>query len=280
MSHWFEEDWQNSVRFSLRTEGTVARARSEFQLIEIFDTPAFGRVLALDSVLMTSERDEFFYHEMIVHPTLTAVADPHRVLIIGGGDGGTAREVLRHDAVQSVTMVEIDRMVIELCQNHLRTIGSAWDDPRLKINVGDGIAYVRDAPDNAFDVVILDGSDPIGPAAPLFDERFYADVARVLRPGGAFSLQSESPMLTTDIWVSTQQRLRRVFSEVHPCFGPAPLYSTGVWSWSIASFDIDPRAPNPARLTPALASCRYYTPDTHPAAFVMPPYVRQLLDDA
>ena len=279
MSHWFEENWQDSVRFSLRTAGTVARAQSEFQHIEIFDTPAFGRVLALDSVLMTSERDEFFYHEMIVHPALTSVVAPRRVLIIGGGDGGTAREVLRHRAVETVTLVEIDRQVIEMCKTHLATIGTAWDDPRLDINVGDGIAYVREAPDDAFDAVLLDGSDPVGPAAPLFDEKFYADVARVLRPGGVFSLQSESPMVTTEVWVSMQERLRHVFSSVHPCFAPVPLYSTGLWSWTVASSDVDPRTPRPDRLGPWLQACRYYTPDVHRAAFVVPPYVRQLTGD-
>ncbi len=277
MSLWYEESWQDTVRFVLRTEGSVVRRRSEFQQIEVFDTPTFGRVLALDSVLMTSEADEFFYHEMITHPALTAVGASRRVLIIGGGDGGTAREVLRHPSVESVALVEIDAVVVEVCKVHLPSIGTAWDDPRLAVHIGDGIRFVESAADDAYDVIILDGTDPIGPAAPLFDEAFYQDVRRVLRPGGVFSLQSQSPFMTSDLWVQTQRRLRRVFPIVHPCFAPVPLYSTGVWSWSFASDHVDARTPRPDRLGDFLGLCRYYTPAVHQAAFLVPPYVQTLL---
>ena len=280
MSTWYEEDWENAVRFSLRAERTVARVLSPFQTIEVFDSVAFGRVLALDSVLMTSERDEFFYHEMIVHPALTSIAEPANVLIIGGGDGGTAREVLRHPAVRQVTMVEIDAAVVDVCKTHLPAIGSAWDDPRLDVQIGDGIAFAREAADASYDAVILDGADPIGPSEPLFNETFYLDIQRILRPGGVFSLQSESPIMTSEIWVSTQLRLRKVFSHVCPCFAPVPLYSTGVWSWTVASDTVDPRAPRQDRLGEYLEGCKYYTGEVHRAAFLVPRYAQQLLDDA
>ena len=280
MTLWYEENWNNAVRFVLRTDGLVISVKSEFQQIEVFDSVAFGRVLALDSVLMTSERDEFFYHEMITHPALLAVRQPSNVLIIGGGDGGTAREVLRHPAVEAVRMVEIDKKVIEICKAYLPSIGTAWDDPRLNVTVGDGIAFVREAPDDAFDVVILDGSDPIGPSAPLFDEAFYRGVRRILRPGGVFSLQSESPLITTDVWQSTQRRLRKVFPVVHPCFAPVPLYSTGVWSWTVASVDVDARIPRADREGSFLDPCKYYTPDIHRAAFFVPRYAQELLKSA
>lgn len=281
MSLWYEEPWQNATRFSLRTESLVVQTHSEIQRIEIFDTPAFGRVLALDGLLMTSERDEFFYHEMIVHPALTAVAESRRVLIVGGGDGGTAREVLRHSMVDKVTLVEIDEMVIELCKTHLPTIGgTAWTDPRLDVQVGDGIAFVQAAPDASFDVVILDGSDPVGPSAPLFNEAFYRDVRRILRPGGVFSLQSESPIVTTELWIATQARLRRVFERVDTCFAPAPLYSTGTWTWTVASIDVDATRPRLDRLGPFVDDCLYYTADMHRGAFLIPRYAQRLLDGA
>lgn len=279
MSLWFEENWNDAVRFALRAERTVACIQSPYQRIEVFDSAAFGRVLALDSILMTSERDEFFYHEMIVHPALTSVDAPRDVLIIGGGDGGTAREVLRHPGVARVTMVEIDAAVIEVCKAHLPTIGGkAWTDPRLEVQVGDGIAFAKTAPAGSFDVVILDGADPVGPSEPLFNEAFYEDVRRILRPHGVFSLQSESPMLTTELWRSTQHRLRGVFRDVNPCFAPMPLYSTGVWSWTIASDGVDPRLCRADRITPPLAACKYYTADIHRAAFIIPPYAHRLLE--
>ncbi|MEL7367669.1 MAG: polyamine aminopropyltransferase [Myxococcota bacterium] len=278
MGLWYEENFEDSVRFALRSNRTLARAQSEFQTIEIFETASFGRVLVLDGVFMTSEKDEFFYHEMIVHPALAAIEAPRQVLIIGGGDGGTAREVLRHPSVESVTMVEIDKLVVELSQAHLSTIGTAWNDPRLSVRIEDGIAYAKNCADNSFDAVILDGSDPIGPAAPLFDERFYRDIRRILRPQGIFSLQSESPMVTTDIWVSTQQRLRRCFDEVHPCFAPVPLYATGLWSWTLASTEVDGRSPRPERISAHLDDCKYYSPAIHQAAFQLPNYVRKLIE--
>ena len=278
MSLWYEEHWQNAIRFSLRTEGIVVQAQSDFQRIEIFDTRAFGRVLALDGIYMTSEGDEFFYHEMIVHPALTAHAAPRNVLIIGGGDGGTAREVLRHPDVESATMVEIDEKVVEVCKVHLPRIGTAWDDPRLDLRIGDGIAHVQASPDDAYDVVILDGSDPVGPSAPLFNEAFYRDVRRILRPGGVFSLQSESPIITTDIWIATNKRLKSVFGRVDMCFGPVPLYSTGVWSWTCASDSVDATQPRADRVGPHLDACRYYSPAMHRGAFTMPPYAQALLD--
>ena len=277
MSAWYEETWQNAMRFSLRTTDIIVQTKSELQTIEVFDTPSFGRVLALDGLMMTSERDEFFYHEMISHPPLTAVAEAKDVLIIGGGDGGTAREVLRHNDVHAVTMVEIDAKVIEVCKTHLPTIGTAWDDPRLDVRVGDGIAFVKEAATDSFDVVILDGSDPVGPSAPLFDEGFYRDIRRVLRPHGVFSLQSESPMVTDQLWADTQHRLRRVFGRTDVCFAPAPLYSTGVWSWTCASDGIDATRPRPDRLGSFVDGCKYYTPAIHEAAFKMPPYCEALL---
>ncbi|MEM9193562.1 MAG: polyamine aminopropyltransferase, partial [Myxococcota bacterium] len=239
MSHdWYEETYQNEVRFALSVKERLFEGRSEFQHVEILDTATMGRVLVIDGVFMTSERDEFFYHEMLTHPALLLAAAPRDVLVIGGGDGGTVREVLRHPEVSSVVMVEIDSVVVEACKEHLASIGSAWTDPRLDLRIDDGIRFVKESPDARYDAVLLDGTDPVGPGEGLFNRAFYHEVRRVLRPGGIFALQSESPFLTVRLFRETQAILREEFPSVHPFFGPAPIYSAGVWSWTIAGESI------------------------------------------
>lgn len=280
MSHWAEEDFRGEVRLALRVRETLHSERSEFQRIDVVDTVAFGRALLLDDVFMTSEGDEFFYHEMIVHPALVTHPAPRSVLIIGGGDGGTAREVLRHPEVESVRMVEIDRRVVEISQRYLPTIGTAWDDPRLTLEFADGVRHVKGT-EGRYDVVLLDGSDPAGPATGLFDHAFYASVRRVLRPGGLFVLQSESPVLCVELYRDIQLALRREFEGVFPYVGHVPIYGTSLWSWTIATTDdTDPRRLDHTDRAAALEpGCRYYDRDVHGAAFAVPPFARRLVDE-
>jgi len=276
MSQWAEEDFRGEVRFSLRIRETLHSERSDHQQIDVVDTVTFGRALLLDGIFMTSEKDEFFYHEMLVHPALVTHPAPRRVLVIGGGDGGTAREALRHPEVAHVQMVEIDRRVVEVSRTHLPGIGR-WDDPRLHLRFEDAVAYVKETDDAPYDVVLLDGSDPVGPAEGLFDRAFYEGVRRVLAPGGILALQSESPVLFPDTYRSTQRTVADVFGAAWPCFGHVPLYGASVWTWTLAPTDgSDPRAPRHPDRADAIArgGTRYYTPDIHRAAFVVPPYAR------
>ncbi|MFW6087902.1 MAG: polyamine aminopropyltransferase, partial [Myxococcota bacterium] len=194
MALWYDEVHEERTRSGLRVERTLYAGRSDYQRIEVLETPEFGRVLVLDGVFNTSEGDEHFYHEMLVQPALTTARRARRVLIIGGGDGGTAREVLRHSTVEHVVMVEIDEQVVRVCQEHLRAIGTAWDDPRLELRFEDGVRFVREADVEPFDVVILDGTDPIGAGEGLFGLEFYRGCDRVLADGGVFALQSASPI--------------------------------------------------------------------------------------
>ncbi|MFW6050640.1 MAG: polyamine aminopropyltransferase [Myxococcota bacterium] len=270
MALWYDEVYEDRTRLGLRVDRTLYSGRSAYQTIEVLDTPEFGRVLVLDGVFNTSERDEHFYHEMLVHPALTTARHTRRVLVIGGGDGGTVREVLRHPTVERVVMVEIDRQVVEVCREHLPTIGSAWEDPRLELRFEDGIRFVREAEVEPFDVVLLDGTDPIGPGEELYRLDFYRGCARVLAEGGVFALQSESPFLQRDIFLGIQQRLREVFPEVHPYFGPVPLYGAGLWSWTWAARGGDPRSPDPERAAAAEGAARYYNRAIHAAAFAVP----------
>jgi len=208
MGLWYDETLDDHTRLGLLVKETLFSAQSAFQKIEVIDTTGFGRVLVIDNVFMTSEYDEFLYHEMLAHPALTTAPSIERVLVIGGGDGGTVREVLRHSDVRECVLIEIDEMVVEASKQYLPGIGTAWDDPRLDLRFIDGIDYVKQSTDEKYDVILLDGTDPIGPGAVLFDESFYRGCKRMLSPEGVMALQSESPLLMMDIFVEIQHTLR------------------------------------------------------------------------
>ncbi len=275
MALWYDETYRDQSRFGLRVTRTLCETVSDYQRIEILDTVRLGRTLVIDGIFMTSERDQHYYHEMLVHPPLVTV-DARHVLIIGGGDGGTARQVLRHPGVERVVMVEIDGAVVAACREHMPALG-AWDDPRLDLVIGDGIAYVADPDHGPFDVILLDGTDPVGPGEGLFNRAFYADVARRLRPGGVFALQSESPILMPELFYDIQSALRESFAVVAPYFGTVPLYAAGNWSWTYASDRADPMAIDADRAAAIEAGCDYYNRDIHRAAFAQPSAVRRRL---
>ncbi|MEZ4337108.1 MAG: polyamine aminopropyltransferase [Sandaracinaceae bacterium] len=274
---WIHEVFRDEASFGLRVKEVVHHEQSDFQSIEIVDTAALGRVLVLDGIFQTSERDERDYHELLVHPALCTAPSIERVLVVGGGDGGTAREVLRHPGVTRCTMIEIDRRVVEACQAHLPALGGGvWDDPRLDLRFADGVRFVEET-DERFDVVILDGSDPVGPSEGLFGRAFYEGVRRVVGERGVFALQSESPTVYEDVFFDIQRALREVFGASHPYFGSVYLYSAGRWSWTLASASADPLAVRPDRVAAIEAGCHVYDAEVHQAAFVAPRWIRRRL---
>lgn len=277
MGLWYDETFDDHTRFGLRVKETLFCAQSPYQKVEVIETVGFGRVLVIDNVFMTSEYDEFLYHEMITHPALTTAPKIDRVLVIGGGDGGTVREVLRHPDVKECVMIEIDQMVVDASKEFLPGIGTAWGDPRLDVRFIDGIEYVKKSNDDKYDVILLDGTDPVGPGAVLFDESFYRGCKRMLVPGGVVALQSESPLLMMDVFVETQHKLRGLFSEVHPYMGPVPLYGTGTWSWTWCSDTGEPLRPFPERQEEIVEGSKAYNADLHQAAFALPNYVKRAL---
>jgi spermidine synthase len=277
MGLWYDETFDDHTRLGLRVKETLFSGQSPFQKVEVIDTVGFGRVLVIDGVFMTSEYDEFLYHEMLVHPALTTAPGVERVLVIGGGDGGTVREVLRHPGVQACVMIEIDQMVVEASKKYLPGIGTAWDDPRLDVRFIDGIEYVKESSDPKYDVVLLDGTDPVGPGAVLFDESFYRGCRRMLAKGGVMALQSESPLLMMDVFVETQRKLRSLFSEVHPYMGPVPLYGTGTWSWTWCSDTGEPLRPVAERQKAITEGSKAYNEELHQAVFALPNYVKRAL---
>jgi spermidine synthase len=277
MGLWYDETFHDHTRLGLLSKETLFSAQSPYQKIEVIDTVGFGRVLIIDNVFMTSEYDEFLYHEMLTHPALTTAPSIERVLVIGGGDGGTVREVLRHPDVKECVMIEIDEMVVEASKQHLPGIGTAWDDPRLDVRFIDAIDYVKKSTDPSYDVILLDGTDPVGPGAVLFDESFYADCKRMLNPDGVMALQSESPLLMMDMFVDIQHKLRALFSEVHPYLGPVPLYGAGTWSWTWCSNTGEPLRPIPERQASIVEGSKAYNEDLHQAVFALPNYVKRAL---
>lgn len=272
---WYDEEFNDMCRFGVRATETLLEEQSEFQKITVLDTKWFGRTLLLDGLFMTSERDEHFYHEMLVHPAMTTAPRASRVLIIGGGDGGTAREVLSYPEVEKVVMVEIDGRVIEACKKYLPKHG-AWDDPRLEVIVGDGIDYAKNADVEPFDVVFLDGSDPVGPAKGLFSSEFHKGVARLLSPKGVYALQSESPFVQREVFLETLEVLGTIFHEVCPYFGTVPIYASGVWSWTYATRDVDKAAFNEERMALQEARCKHYNRQIHHACFAQPNWLLKL----
>lgn len=278
---WFAETLHRSVRQTLAVRRPIATETTAFQKMKIIETEAYGRALVLDGVVQTTERDEHIYHEMMTHVPLFAHKHPTRVLIIGGGDGGIAREVLRHKSVEAVSMVEIDPGVIEACKRHLPSIcADAFEDPRLDVVVDDGAKFVRTTSER-YDVAIIDSPDPIGPATVLFAIEFYKNISRVLRPGGLMVRQTGSLFLQPDESVEAAARLRRVFKFVSPYVAAIPTYIGGLFGFLMASNTVQPLRATPASLESryrrARFACQYYTPAIHRACFALPASVRARL---
>ncbi len=277
MSQWYDEVFEDKSRFGLIVSRTLFHAKSEFQTIDIIETELFGKVLALDGVFQTSIKDEYYYHEMLIHPALTTTPQIKRVLVVGGGDGGSVREVLRYPEVERVTMVEIDSVVVDACKEHLPEIGRAWRDPRLELLIQDGIEYVEKMEPESVDVIIVDGPDPVGPAVGLFKKAFYQDCCKRLTKHGVLAVQSESPHVMNQEFLQIVSELKSAFRRVHPYFGPVPIYPGSGWSYVYASNEQDPLRIIDQRIEQIEKDCRYYNRDIHRSAFALPNEIKQRL---
>ena len=274
---WLREVHQDAVALAFRVVRTIFSGRSDYQRVDVVETAAHGRMLLNDGVVMLSERDEFVYHEMIAHVPLFVHPAPRRVLIIGGGDGGTAREVMRHRRIDQVVLVEIDALVVKACRRHLPSVAAAFDDPRLELIIGDGVAYAAQCR-QTFDVVIVDSTDPVGPAQPLFDEAFYRSVSRLLADDGILVTQAESPFYDTALQCQMLARQRSCFQRLHLYLFPTLTYPGGLWSFGFASRGLCPVGDlDPGRIAAADLACRYYSAAVHRAAFVLPGFVVESL---
>ncbi|HYC34840.1 MAG TPA: polyamine aminopropyltransferase [Usitatibacter sp.] len=259
----------------------VERRQTPYQLLEVYETPELGRIFRLDGFNMTSERDEFFYHENLVHPAATAHPDPRRALVIGGGDGGSCEELLKHSTLERAHMVELDAEVIALARARFGKVhGGVFDDSRLEVTVGDGLAYLR-ATETRYDLVLMDLTDPVGPSVQLYSAATFALARRAMAPGAALTLHIGSPFSHPDRVRSTLANLRQVFPLVTTYFVHIPLYGS-IWGFACASGALDPRSVPAGEIDRRLgargvAQLQYYNGAVHHAMFALPNYVRDLV---
>lgn len=274
MELWYTEKQTEDYGITARLRATLHTEKTPFQELAVLETMQWGRMLTLDGCVMTTERDEFVYHEMISHIVLCAHPDPRRVLVVGGGDGGVIREIVRHSPVEEAVLAEIDGRVIDVSREYFPQISSALDDPRVSVRVGDGIVHVKEHP-GVYDVVIVDSTDPVGPAVGLFARDFFADIERALKPDGIFVAQTESPFLHADLIRNVQRDVRSLFPISRLYLASIPTYPSGLWSFTVGSKRYDPaNVVDEARA--AGLETRYYTPEVHRAAFALPRFVREL----
>ena len=269
---WLTEDQTDDMRLSLRVNQTVFRKKTQYQDLLIVDTPEYGKALVLDGAIQLTERDEFCYSEMMAHVPICAHPDPKRVLIVGGGDGSILREVLRHKEIEKCTLIDIDRDVIEASKLYLPASSVELENPRADVRCMDALEYIRTTGDR-FDVAIVDSTDPVDFAAGLFQAPFYADLKKVLNPGGMVSELTESPFSDTALMRQAIGQMREVFPIVRMYWGAVPTYPSGMWTYCVASLEPDPSIP--LREAPGT---RYYTGEIHKAAFVLPPFLRELIE--
>lgn len=280
---WFTERDEN-LALSLRHTGDrLFNSQSEFQKVEVYETYAYGKLLTLDGMIMTTEKDEYVYHEMTSHVPLQSHPDAERILIIGGGDGGVARECFRYERVKEVVLVEIDKMVVDASREFLPEIAAGFDDPRMDLRIEDGIRYAKEAPDESFDIVIVDSTDPVGPGEGLFTETFYRDIHRLLKPGGIMVTQSESPRFNIKVFKEIFQTYRKIYGQdnVHCYLAYIPTYPSGMWSFSYSvKGDRHPVKDMNMEAADQFAEdqgLRYYNAGVHYGAFALPGFVKELL---
>lgn len=275
MEVWFTERQTDAVTIGLKVKAVLWRERTPYQELAVVESEAYGRVLILDGAIQTTERDEYVYHEMIAQVPLAVHPHPRRVAVIGGGDGGAIREILRHPAVEEAHLIEIDERVVEVAQRFFPEIAIGLNDDRTHLHFTDGIAWAREARD--FDVILVDSTDPVGPAEGLFTAEFYKTLYEALGPDGIMVAQSESPFLQPDLLRRVVQGVREHFPVTRVYLASVPTYPSGLWSFTWGAKRHEPEDLRELE-APWRAHLRYWTPEVHRAAFALPPFVKELVD--
>lgn len=280
MKGWTIEKLHSDHAQALRETRVLYDSETDHQRLRVFENATFGRVLTLDDVVQVTEGDNFIYHEMLSHVPILAHGAARRVLIIGGGDGGMAREVLRHASVAHVTMIEIDAGVVDFSRQYLPGISAgAFDDPRLHLTIADGAAFLRDT-ERQFDVIIVDSTDPVGPGEVLFTNSFYGHARRALSPGGILVTQNGVPFLQGGELTNTMRAFKALFSDATCYLATVPSYAGGAMAFGWGTDGAARAVPSDVLSDRFAASgivTDYYTPEVHRAAFALPGYVRRLL---
>ncbi|MCL1950346.1 MAG: polyamine aminopropyltransferase [Turicibacter sp.] len=283
MELWYTEEWTQNVRLSIKATRHLYSEKSEFQQVDILESKEFGRFLTLDGLMMANEKDEFIYHDCIVHPAMATNPNIKKVLVIGAGDGGTVRELTRYPGIEKIDMVEIDELVVRSCQQFLPITAEKLDDPRVSLYFEDGVAFAKNSKDGYYDLVIVDSTDPIGPGEGLFSVDFYKDCYRILAADGILVNQHESPYFERDA-----REMKRSHSKIKALFpisrvyqAHIPTYPSGHWLFGFASKKLDPLKDADFAAWKELGlKTKYYNTDLHTGAFALPTYVREMLDNA
>lgn len=280
MELWFTEKHTPDTGLSVKITDCLFQGETKYQHIAILQSPQYGKILLLDGLVMLTEKEEFVYHEMITHVPLLSHPKPRKVLVIGGGDGGTVREILKHEAIEEVDLVEIDQVVVEKCREFFPGLANSLDSPRVSVRIEDGIKFVQDHDPHYYDVVIVDSTDPIGPATVLFTESFYQGIARILKEDGIMVAQGESPYFHKKVIIPMHQLLAKVFPVSRMYLAFIPTYPSGCWSFAWCSKKYTPcehlNRQGYEKLQPVPG---YYNPELHQAAFVLPNFVKDMLAD-
>lgn len=282
MELWYTEQHTDNVRFSIKVDKPLYTGQSEFQRIDVFKSNEFGTFFTLDGLMMVTEKDEFIYHDMIVHVPMATNPKIKNVLVIGGGDGGTVRELTRYTSIANIDMVEIDKMVVEVCREYLPQTACKLDDPRVQLHFEDGLKFVRNK-ENTYDLIIVDSTDPFGPGEGLFTKEFYGNCYKALKEDGILVNQHESPYY--EEYAKNMQRAHKRILEIFPVCrvyqAHIPTYPSGHWLFGFASktydplTDLDEQAWNNLKL-----ATKYYNTEIHKGSFALPNYVKQLLENS
>jgi spermidine synthase len=279
LSDWHLEKQSEDVDLRIRKEKIIYSGKSEFQNIEVFESKTFGRVMVIDGYLMLTEKDEFIYHEMMVHVPMSMIADPKNVLVIGGGDGGTVRELARHACIEKIDFVEIDGDVIETSKKYFPSVSCSIDDPRVDTLIENGIEFVAET-NEKYDLIIVDSTDPhVGPGEGLFTSEFYGNCHKILNDGGILVNQHESPYYEKDAKVAERMHktMREIFSicTVYQAF--IPTYPSGHWLFGFASKTVNPESPAVKGRMDGIET-KYFNEEVRKASFALPNYVKKLLE--
>lgn len=278
---WYTENWTEEVRFSIKVSKHLHSETSLFQQVDVMESKEFGRFLTLDGLMMVNEKDEFVYHEMITHVPMAVNPNIQRVLVIGGGDGGTVRDLCHYDSIEKIDMVEIDKAVVDASLAYLPYVSNKLNDPRVTVLYEDGVAFVKEAKEGSYDLIIVDSTDPIGPGEGLFTIDFYQNCYRILSKDGILVNQNESPY-----FANNRREMKRANEKIKAIFPIAkvyqahiPTYPSGHWLFGFASKSFDPlKDVNSEEWENKNIKTKYYNSDLHIGAFMLPQYVKEELE--
>lgn len=274
MELWFTEKQTENFGITAKIKCTLHTEQTEFQKLDMVETEEFGNMLILDGMVMTTQKDEFVYHEMVAHVPLFTHPNPENVLVVGGGDGGVIREVLKHPSVKKATLVEIDGKVIEYSKKYLPEIAGELDNPRVEVKVDDGFLHIAQS-ENEYDVIMVDSTEPVGPAVNLFTKGFYAGISKALKEDGIFVAQTDNPWFTPELITNVFKDVSEIFPITRLYTANIPTYPSGLWTFTIGSKEHDPLEVSEERFRDI--ETKYYTKELHRAAFALPKFVGDLI---